>query len=71
MWSNENKCPEGLFGLNEINVKTHSRETQFYFVKKARTGPAEWSNAGVRDRCDVSLWHKVTFLSVHEPLIMP
>ena len=36
MWSNENKCPEGLFGLNEINVKTHSRETQFHFVKKDR-----------------------------------
>ena len=38
MWSNENKCPQGLFGLNEINVKTHSGETQFYFVKKERTG---------------------------------
>ena len=43
--SNENKCPEGLFGLNEINVKTHSRETQFYFVKKERAGPGPGRHA--------------------------
>ena len=48
--SNENKCPAGLFGLNEINVKTHSRETQFYFLKKERAGTEERSTAVVRDQ---------------------